>query len=163
MRPAEGAVRDGSFRERLLLPSAVQWTVRVVAVLLTGIVIYGAVTASNGWERAVGLVLGVGAAGLLLTLHGRVKVDDGTLRLGLFPFWRTTLALREIADLDRVRIRPLAQMGVLGLGRIGDVTVLALRSGDAVRLTMQDGRRYAFVSERPDDLLAAVRAARPDL
>lgn len=153
-----------SLRERLLLPAPLQWAVRVGAVVLAGILIVGALTQPVAqWERMLVIALGVGVPGLLLTVHGRVEVTDRALRLGLFPFWRTTLALRDIADVDRVQIRPLAQMGVLGLGLLDGATVLALRSGEAVRLTLRDGRRYAVVLQRPDDLLAVLRAARPDL
>lgn len=164
MRPADGALRHGSFREKLDLVPAPRWVVRVGLVVLAGIVIYGALTQLVApWERVLGIALGVGVPGLLLTVHGRATVSDGVLRLNLFPFWRTTLALREVATLDRIQVRPLAQMGVLGLGHIEGATVLALRPGEAVRVTMRDDRRYAVVVQHPDALLAAVRAARPDL
>lgn len=164
MRPAEGAPGHGSFRERLLLPPAFQWTIRVSAVVLLGVAVYAAATEPMGpLEGVLVLVLFVGVIGLVLMAHGRVEVLDGTLRLGLFPFWRTTLALHEVAEVDRMEVRPLAQMGVLGLGYIGGATVLALRSGEAVRVTMRDGRRYAVVLERPEDLMAAIRPERPDL
>lgn len=159
-------VPDGvpAFREKLDLAPALRWVVRVGLVVLAGIMVFGALTQPVApWERALVLALGVGVTGLLLTVHGRVTVSDGSLRLSLFPFWRTTLALHEVATVDRVQVRPLAQMGVLGLGHIDGATVLALRPGEAVRVTMRDDRRYAVVVQHPDALLAAVRAARPDL
>lgn len=152
-----------AFREKLDLAPALRWVVRVGVVVLAGIVVYGALTQPLApWERVLVIALGVGVTGLL-TVHGRVTVSDGVLRLSLQPFWRTRLALHEVATVDRAQVRPLAQMGVLGLGHIDGATVLALRPGEAVRVTMRDSRRYAVVVQRPDDLLAAVRAARPDL
>ena len=49
MRPAEGAHVHGSFRERLLLPSPLQWAVRVVMVVIAGIVIFAMLQNYNDW------------------------------------------------------------------------------------------------------------------
>lgn len=151
-------------RERIFLPPALQWGIRVAAVVLLGIAAYAAVTEPMSlWERALGLLLGLGVAGLLLIIHGVVEVTGDQLRLRLFPVWRRTLDLGEVTSLDRVEVNPLADMGVLGLGQVDGATVLALRKGPAVQVTLSEGERLVVGLQRPAKLLTAIRAVRPDL
>ena len=153
-----------AFQEKLFLPAPLQWAVRLGAIVVAGLVVYAAVTEPmSALNRTVGLVIGLGVTSLILVIHGVVEVTAAELRLRLFPVWRKRVSLREISTLHRVEVNPLAQMGVLGLGQIDGATALALRKGDAVQVTMRNGHKYTVGLQRPEGLLSAVRAVRPDL
>ena len=164
-RDTLGPVSDvAAFQEKLFLPAPLQWAVRLGAIVVAGLVVYAAVTEPmSALNRTVGLVIGLGVTSLILVIHGVVEVTAAELRLRLFPVWRKRVSLREVSTLHRVEVNPLAQMGVLGVGQIDGATALALRKGDAVQVTMRNGHKYTVGLQRPEGLLSAVRAVRPDL
>lgn len=153
-----------TFDERLVLAPVLQWVIRAGAVVLAGITLFAVVTEDlQVWERVLGAVLGLGVAALLLVVHGRVRLTADDLHLALVPFWRTRLALREVATLRKTTVDPLLTMHRFGLGHVDDSLLLAMRKGGAVRVGMRDGRSYTVGLRRPADLVAAVREVRPDL
>lgn len=162
VRPARCRPRDNlgpvsevaAFQERLFLPAPLQWAVRLGAVVMAGLVVYAAVTVpQSALNRTVGLAIGLGVTSLILVIHGVVEVTATELRVRLFPVWRKRVSLREVSALHRVEVNPLSEMGVLGVGQIDGATVLALRKGDAVQVTMRNGHKYTVGLQRPEGLL----------
>ncbi|NUR00908.1 MAG: hypothetical protein HOY79_31590 [Streptomyces sp.] len=93
---------------------------------------------------------------LILSLHGKVTVDDECVRLSLVPVWRKVILGADIVDVRRRAI--LARdMGGFGLRRTSDgATGLVMRGKDAVEITLRDGRRYVLGTDRPEDLLGVL-------
>lgn len=107
---------------------------------------------------AIVLVATVGADGLFITAlvylvlfaiavvfsSARVTVDSRGLTVALGPGLRARqIAARDIAAVDVVNVRPIAEFGGWGVrtGR-GGVVGVVLRAGSALRVTTSDGRRF---------------------
>jgi hypothetical protein len=106
------------------------------------------------------LLFGVGFPLFFVALRVVTEVRPGNLRVGLAPFRRSVLLLSEVAGVEAVTYHPVRDFGGWGVRWAGARGKAYNAYGDrGVQLLMNDGHRLLIGSQRPDELLMAIRAA----
>ena len=113
------------------------------------------------------VVLVGGATALVLMSGGiRTSVTPGgvAVRAGLLGLPILRLGARETMEAVAYAFNPLAEFAGygyrLGVGRSAGVRAINLEGGTGVLLTTAKGRRYLIGTDRPEQMAAAVKAAR---
>ena len=113
------------------------------------------------------VVLVGGATALVLMSGGiRTSVTPGgvAVRAGLLGLPILRLGAREIGEAVAYAFNPLAEFAGygyrLGVGRSAGVRAINVEGGTGVLLTTAKGRRYLIGTDRPEQMAAAVNAAR---
>lgn len=147
------------YRTIVRLPGGVTWFLRAVAagcVLLC--VALWSFAGNEPVASAIVTVVVLGAAGLLLTIRGRIEVDHEHLKLTVVPLFTKTLPRREITSAELSEVDPWGEFGGYGYKlKAGGVVAFAFSRGPAVRLTTRDGRTYVISDPAAADLLSALR------
>lgn len=98
---------------------------------------------------------------LLLVTHLKVEVRDGAVRVRHFPFTSRTIPLSDINDCHARTYHPLREYGGWGVRRgFGNGRAYTIAGRRGVQLTLADGRRILIGSSAPEELAAAINAAR---
>ncbi|MDX2177725.1 MAG: hypothetical protein SF028_14785 [Candidatus Sumerlaeia bacterium] len=124
----------------------------------------GAMVLDNKFEPAL---LAVVAAGLIvvLLLLSRLRlltvVVPGALAVRLGVLANRTIALRDIASAEVRTYRPLRDYGGRGYRRGLAGTAYNARGDRGVQLVLKSGERVLIGSQRSEELLAVIQAARP--
>lgn len=110
------------------------------------------------------LLFGLGLPAFFLVLRLLTEVSADRLVVGLAPFRMRAILLADIAEAKAVTYRPLADFGGWGVRWAGSRGVAYNASGDrGVQLVLRDGRRVLVGSQRPEELVLALRSAGADI
>lgn len=105
------------------------------------------------------LLFGLGLPAFFLVLRLVTEVFADRLTVGLAPFRRRGIPLADIAEAEAVTYRPLADFGGWGVRWAGSRGMAYNASGNrGVQLVLRDGRRVLVGSQRPEELVLALRS-----
>jgi hypothetical protein len=105
-------------------------------------------------------LFGVGFPVFFFMLRLVTEVYADHLRVGLAPFRRRAIRLRDIASAEAVTYHPLADYGGWGVRWAGSRGMAYNVSGNrGVQLVLADGRRILVGSQRAEELAMALRLA----
>ncbi|MGW9476571.1 hypothetical protein ACWGRK_00220 [Saccharomonospora azurea] len=90
----------------------------------------------------------------LVSMRGRITVDEDTLTLAVVPLFRKRLPLAEITSVTLTRADPMNDFGgygyrPLGGGEVGFVFV----AGPAAKVALRDGRTFVVAAPDADRLV----------
>jgi hypothetical protein len=120
---------------------------------------YGSKPMPDALMWAFTLLFGLGLPAFFVALRLLTEVFADRLVVGLAPFPRRTIPLADIAEAQAVTYRPLADYGGWGVRRAGSRGTAYNASGDrGVQLVLRDGRRVLVGSQRPQELVLALRS-----
>jgi hypothetical protein len=93
----------------------------------------------------------------LLTMHGRVTVDDDVLTLAVVPLFRKRVPLADVVSATLTTTDPMNDFGgygyrPLGGGEVGFVFV----AGPAAKVVLCDGRTFVVAAPDADRLVAVL-------
>jgi hypothetical protein len=125
---------------------------------------YGSKPMPDAMMWAFTLLFGLGLPAFFWALRLVTEVFAGRLVVGLAPFRRRTIPFTDIAEAKAVTYRPLADYGGWGVRWAGARGVAYNASGNrGVQLVLRDGRRVLVGSQRPEELVLALRSAGADI
>lgn len=139
--------------------------VRLFPLLGCGLIAHAILGGPALPERAVALVAGLTA---LLLMSGGVRTsvtpEGVVVRVGLLALPILRLRARDIGEAAAYAFDPPVEFGGygyrLGLGRSAGIRAINLEGGTGVLLTTAKGRRYLLGTDRPEQMAAAINAAR---
>ena len=164
MLPGSGAPVSGAgrtFRQATLPPRRVYV---IGAVLVALGIVAGAVAAISAgptfWIGIAATAVLLVAGALILLSRIRFQYHDGAVRLGLVPFYSTTIPLTDVASIDVIEYLQVRDAGGIGVRRrAGGGRALLYDAGPAIGLVTTDGRSFAVRSRYPGEAARAVREA----
>jgi Protein of unknown function (DUF3093) len=148
-----GTDRAASFRETQRFPL---W---IFLIPLAIEVVVAALIATKDW-RLVPLVLapGVLVVGVWWLLRLETRVDENGLYVRLYPLPGRTIRLEEIVQAGVRTYRPLMDYGGWGVRwSPGEGKAYNARGNRGVQLVLQGESRVLIGSQRPEELLAALK------
>ncbi|AOS65998.1 hypothetical protein [Actinoalloteichus hymeniacidonis] len=135
-----------------------------IVALLGGLVAIGSgiaayLTTDDGLGPTLAAVMtGIAIIALLVPMAGIVLVGNGSVVVRLRPIIRRTIAGQDIVGLDELGRVNSMRYGGTGWRRSKDGPVLIMAPGHAVRIRTSTGKALTVVTERPDELIDALRA-----
>ncbi|MBB6170121.1 hypothetical protein HNR23_000181 [Nocardiopsis mwathae] len=101
----------------------------------------------HAWIPALGIAL----AWMVGFMRGEISVAGGTLRLRAFPVWTFTIPVGRIRSVEVTSVDAFADyLGVgLRVGYGGSIGII-MRSGPAIAVTTDSGKRYVMVVPDPE-------------
>ncbi|MCE5252662.1 MAG: DUF6141 family protein [Actinomycetia bacterium] len=106
------------------------------------------------------IIFGLGFPAFAALVRLITEVTPGELSIRLYPFRATRIPLVEVGHAECREYSPMREYGGWGI-RVGRLSGRAYNASgnQGVQLIMRDGRRILVGSQRPEQLLAALRAA----
>jgi hypothetical protein len=157
------------YREQQRLTAAWVWAL-VVALAAGAWVVFGAQLLGREtggsppppWLGVLLLLLfGVGGPWLVWTYGLVVAVDAEELRIQFRPLWSRRVAIADIAEVEACTYRPLREYLGWGIRYLpGRGWAYTVQGNRGVRLRLHSGARILLGSRSPEQLAAAIEAAR---
>jgi len=148
------------------------WVYLLLAMtLVVGVVSVFLVTRGNRNAMRVGVAVVLPGLAIVLAVLTQLvmytHVDSARLeaRFGLITFFSVSVPLSDIEDSRVVEYRPIADAGGWGMryGRFeGEACTFWNARGNQGVYIVTEHKRYLIGSQRPDELLAAIKQGRPD-
>ena len=95
-----------------------------------------------------------------LALNLRVEVHSDIVRLRFFPLWSRSIPIADIEDCQPRTYRPLAEYGGWGIRWSPRGWAYNVKGNRGVQLTLRSGRPILIGTQSPEQLAAAINAAR---
>lgn len=109
------------------------------------------------WAQTLATVFLLGVTWPLVTLHGRVTVDERALTLAMVPLLRRRVPLDSLTAVELTSADPWNDFGGYGYRPLGDGLVgFAFEKGPAVRVTTREGRTYVIAVPGAGALVAVL-------
>jgi hypothetical protein len=171
MPGSTGSVVQGSllFREVQRMD---QWWLRLILLVPVGLVWWAFVKQivlrqSVGTNPAPDVIMvvihalfGVAMPTLFLSMYMCVEVTPGRLHVRCFPFSRRTIELGTVTSCEARTYSPISDYGGWGIRGYDDDRVYSMRGKRGVQLLLGDGKKVLIGSDRPEELVEAIRRAR---
>lgn len=149
-----------AFEEHQRPPRGYLATAAVALAFAAGVVVwFSARLGHPQWDLLAFVALGVLVTGFT---QMRTVVTTTQLRVSIVPFPRKTVALADVETCEPETYRPLLHYG--GWGWKWSPSrgwAYTMRGNQGVRVRLRNGKTFLIGSQRPDDLAAAIRSARP--
>jgi hypothetical protein len=147
-----GRAAGATFRETQRFPLWIFLIPLAIEVVVAAFIVL------HDW-RIVPLVLapGVLIVGLWALIRLETRVDENGLYVRLFPFAGRTIRPEEVLQAGVRTYRPLMEYGGWGLRWSGDGRAYNARGNRGVQLVLKGEQRVLIGSQRPEELLAALK------
>lgn len=116
---------------------------------------------SVAWVLA--LVFGLGFPAFALVVRLVTEVRSGLLSVRLVPFGFKRIPARDIKSAQAREYSPLREYGGWGIRTSSSGRAYNARGTTGVQLVLDDGSRILIGTQKPEELLSALRAAGADI
>lgn len=104
-----------------------------------------------------GILLGIVLPLLILTVRGKITVNEESLTLSLSPFFRKKVKLSDIADIDEIASNPLRDLQNWGVKYRHGTWRFVLQGDQALELILVNGQKIVMTCVHREELLEALQ------
>ncbi|OWR32352.1 hypothetical protein CDO73_01715 [Saccharibacillus sp. O23] len=104
-----------------------------------------------------GIVLGIVLPLLILTVRGKIAVDEEFLTLSLSPFFRKKVKLSDIAYIGEIASNPLRDLQNWGVKYRHRTWRFVLQGDQALELRLVNGQKIVMTCAHREELLEAMQ------